>query len=288
MWSFAHTASVFMTIAIAAERYVAIYHPLRYKENQQYRTRKYVSCVVVAALILNLTKFFEFEVGCRTLINTETNIRPTGMYMTVGYVVYNSVILNLILKGMVPITALVWIYTKICIKWKRSRFDQDKYSIRASARDSVARRPSSISIDTLRSTFTMQRKNKDERRQARMAQTFAGVVIMSLISTVPDVAIKIVDLYFIKTTPTPLECCDPPRWYLTFATVRNFLVALNSVINVVIYSLLDKRFRRECGEFFRSCKCRGNETRVQSATMSPMEGTNRFTYSPRRDSEDHS
>ena len=113
---------------------------------------------------------------------------------------------------------------------------------------------------------------------------------MSLISTIPDVAIKIVDLYFITTQKQnekdTLDCGDPPQWYLTFAMGSNFLVALNSVINVVIYSFLDKRFRRECGEFFRSCKCRGKETRVQSATMSPM--MNRFTYSPRRDSDDHS
>ena len=239
-----HTASIFMTMAIALERYVAIHDPHRYRRNQRNRTRRYVAAVTISALSLNITKFFEFEVGCRTMINTTTGITITKMYMTLGYVIYNSIILNLVIKGLIPISVLICIYTKIYAKFKK----QDTSNIRSATNE-----------------------QKRTMRQEKMARTFAGVVIVSLIATIPDVAIKIIDLYFIATSPIPVPCGDPPQWYLNGTKVRNFLVALNSVINIVIYTFLDKKFRKECRQnVLRSCKCNN------ASSMSPIERDSMF------------
>ena len=49
--------SVFVTVSVTIERYLAIVHPL-----QQFRGKKYLLCTpCVAAIVYNIPKFFEFE-----------------------------------------------------------------------------------------------------------------------------------------------------------------------------------------------------------------------------------
>ena len=81
MGNFAHTASIFMTMAIAIERFVAINDPHSYRKNYPYRTTKYVSAVSISAFTLNIIQFFTFEVGC----NTTKLVTPIGLKYTKAY-----------------------------------------------------------------------------------------------------------------------------------------------------------------------------------------------------------
>ena len=62
------TASIFMTVVIAHERYGAIQYPIRHRQSQisaksrRILLTKYISIVLVCALVVNIPKFFEAEV----------------------------------------------------------------------------------------------------------------------------------------------------------------------------------------------------------------------------------
>ena len=71
LWPLGHfviTASTFMTVVIAYERYRAVHHPLVYKRGERYRVLRYVAFVTITAFIFNVTKFFEYEPGTGSAI----------------------------------------------------------------------------------------------------------------------------------------------------------------------------------------------------------------------------
>ena len=66
----AYTGSVFTTIAVAVERYLAVCQPARYhsavrRNKPVWRAVRYAVPVAFLALLLNLGKFFETEVRVR-------------------------------------------------------------------------------------------------------------------------------------------------------------------------------------------------------------------------------
>ena len=246
MGNFAHTASIFMTMAIAIERFVAISDPHGYRKNQRYRTTKYVSAVTISALMLNIIAFFEFEVGCNsTKIPLPVGLTYTKAYRTLGFTIYYSVILNLLFKGLIPTTLLLSVYTKIYAKLKRIHHE----------------RMNSTTNNAIEQRCTVQ--------QEKMARIFAGVVIVYLISAIPHVVVKIIDLFFIATSSFD---ADQPEWYFIGLKLRDFLGMLNSVVNIVIYTLLDKKFGRECRKVLQiGCKCEDNNTPSNTISMTPMK-----------------
>ena len=67
--------SIYMTLIVALERYMAVYNPLDYNRRQQdstsqrYHLINYVPPLILAALLFNLTKFFESKVVYYTVGN---------------------------------------------------------------------------------------------------------------------------------------------------------------------------------------------------------------------------
>ena len=68
LFQIAISASIFMTVAIAWERYIAVHYPLDYNQamNDAHAVRKrvvkYVGPVLALAVAFNATKFFEGDV----------------------------------------------------------------------------------------------------------------------------------------------------------------------------------------------------------------------------------
>ena len=63
----AMTGSIFLTVAIALERYIAVHHPLNYSQTStdgkalRQRMCKYLMPVTILSLLFNVTKFFEAQ-----------------------------------------------------------------------------------------------------------------------------------------------------------------------------------------------------------------------------------
>jgi len=108
------TCSIFMTISISIERYLAIFHPLVYR-NRSYSWN--LSChilpVLGLAVLINAPKFFESEV----VYDEEDNstIMVTDLRKNKNYAVYYQNWTRLFVLGLVPMLLLIFLNVRVFI-----------------------------------------------------------------------------------------------------------------------------------------------------------------------------
>ena len=217
--SFTMTISVFMTVAIAWERYGAINDPYTYKSYQEYRAIKYVSSLTVVALILNCGKFFELQPNkCIERPGFSGVFKLGPIFQNLTYALYyNLVILRVFIAGIIPMTLLIYLYTKIFLK--------------------IQEHNRSMALQNI----TVKNKMMKEHM---MAITFAGVVIASLICTFPGW------LVVVRVLIDGGEAkAENLQYYESVFMVRDIFFTLNSAINIFIYSCFDPSFREELSKF---------------------------------------
>ena len=235
LWPVAHIAvnsSTFMTVVIAYERYMAVHKPLNFKIGRRYRVVRYVTFVIIIDIIINVPKFFEYEPDkCN-------GIRFTKLYVNKIYSVYNIVLHKLLISAFI-MSLLIYFYAKIYHDIRESHTTEARHSVRG--RDS-------LNIATSKESM--------RKKESKQASIFAGVVIACLISHSSDVFVTAAHIiqYVQNTT-------DPPLWFLIALKIRDFLMILNSALNVVIYTCLSKQFRDDFKTAFLTCK-------IQNPTIS--------------------
>ena len=262
MANLTHTASTFMTMVIAVERFVAVNHPHQYRKNRPYGSTKYVCLVTIPAILLNITKWFELQPKSENPEGIQ-KFKFTNMYKSKVYIIYNSVILNLVVKGLIPITVLIYTYAKIYDKVK------ENHIVRVKSRT----KPITNAKKHVISIIVEQKRTK---RQEKMALTFAGVVITYLVCNIPHMCVQILVLASINSimlSPDTLD--DPPLTIRIGLHVRDLFIILNSVANILIYTWLDTNFRQEFRNVFekaiRSYNPGGNHTPSNGIPKTAME-----------------
>ena len=267
--NFAQTASIFMTVVIAVERFMAIHYPLKYKRNKHSRAIKYILSVIICACVLNIAKFFELEGDPDDPTSLDRSwfkgIKTTDLYNNVVYAIYHLVIFKFLITGAIPITVLIYIYAKIYIKFRENHLKREE-------------KPK------IKSCHEVNR-NKRASRQENMARTFAGVVVSSLICNIPEMVVKIIILFFIVKhgAYSPDDSMVSSLWFQIMLQVRDFFVMINSVINIVIYTSLDKKFRQECTQVFQKikgcCGCKEKFRRPMPSVSSTTPVENKTPHS---------
>ena len=233
MRCFAMTSSTFMTVVIATERFIAVCHPLRYKNNRHHRVLKHVTTVTILAMVFTASKFWEYEP------NNCSVIRVTKLYKNNVYIIY-IYIYKFLVTGLIPGIVLVFLYVKIYRAIKASHVMQRRCTLHASAA------ADNESNETMR------------RMENKQAGVYAGVVITFLICNIPDAFVKIV--YIMKTVKST---ADPPQWFLRAIIVRDFFFILNSSINCLIYTCFSNKFRNEIRMVL--CRLTGNDITLASS-----------------------
>jgi len=107
------TSSIFMTISISIERYLAIFHPLVYR-NRSYSWN--LSCHILPVLglsvIINAPKFFESEV---IYDGENSRIGLTEMRFDRNYAVYYQNWTRFLVLGLVPMLLLIFLNVRVFI-----------------------------------------------------------------------------------------------------------------------------------------------------------------------------
>ena len=205
--------SVFMTVVIAYERYMAVRHPLSFNIGRRYRSVRYVTFVIVISIILSVPKFFEFE-------QDDCNgVRFTEMYSNKVYTTYNIVLYALL--PPINISVLTYLYVKIYLDIKESHLTQ----ARQTSQDCLG---SAISRETMR------------KRESKQAGIFAGVVITFIVCRIPDVFVTLVQIINSNNSKT-----EPPLWFLIVFKIRDICFILNSSLNIVVYTCVSRQFRED-------------------------------------------
>jgi hypothetical protein len=120
--------SIYMTVGVAMERYVAVYHPLEYNRRQQDSTSyshhiiTFICPLLVFAALFNISKFFESEVIYYKAGNvTELYLDVTDLRMNDLNVTWYINWARLIVLGLVPSGAISFLNTKIYLAIHRRR-----------------------------------------------------------------------------------------------------------------------------------------------------------------------
>ena len=122
MKNVATTACIFMVVAVAAERYHAICHPMKYKPS----TAFYNGLVAIVAVVVNLPKFTEFQHNFNSFRNDSNQTLPGALdYWTTDlnenptYVIFSSYH-EVAVIGFLPLVCLCFLNYKIYVKIKKS------------------------------------------------------------------------------------------------------------------------------------------------------------------------
>ncbi|XP_077282983.1 FMRFamide receptor-like [Arctopsyche grandis] len=200
----AQTVSVYLTLTVTLERFVAVCHPLRARSLCTYgRARIYVIVIIIFSLIYNLPRFW--EVSCTRYIHHEYNIsvycveasslREQSLYITV-YIHW----LYLVFLYFLPFTSLAIL--NACI-YKQVR----------------------------RANAERQRLSRLQRREIGLATMLLCVVvvfflcnILALVSNILEASYDIIQEPLVKTS--------------------NLLVTINSSVNFIIYVIFGEKFKR--------------------------------------------
>ena len=274
------TASTFMTVAIAHERYLAVRDPMKYSQYmktphaQVRRLRLYLFIVIVISVAFNIPHFIELEVryvevpntnntaldlchqnasskiiasntttdSTEIIENSTTILKPTICYTALGenpyYLDYYRNWSKLMVTGVIPFLLLMFFNTYIyrAIKKNANRRQRLTSSVPPSApqrltslQQSEQDHQSSIKTGKPLSTST---KRKDEEN---LSMVFVGIVTIFLLCHSLKIILNFYDGFRGKVGATSANRIA--------GSFSNFLVVLNSSINMIIYCILNAKFR---------------------------------------------
>lgn len=200
----AQFVTVYLTLTVTLERYIAVCHPLKARSFCTYgRAQVAVVVIVIFAFIYNLPKFFEITVynerhwkyNITVYCVSPTELRSNEIYVTL-YIHW----MYFFIYYMFPFIALVIFNMAIYQRVRKANRD-------------------------------LQQLSRHQRREIGLATMLLCVVVVFLICNIlPLVS---------NAHETFIE--DPPQWMVQFG---NLLVTINSSINFIIYVIFGRKFKR--------------------------------------------
>lgn len=200
----AQFVTVYLTLTVTLERYIAVCHPLKAKSFCTYgRAQVAVLVIVIVAFIYNLPKFWEIEVynerhwkyNITVYCVDPTELRSNEYYVTL-YIHW----MYFFVYYMFPFIALVIFNTAI---YRR---------VRQANRD-------------------LQQLSRHQRREIGLATMLMCVVVVFLICNILPMISNAYETFI----------ADPPQWMVQ---IGNLLVTINSSINFIIYVIFGRKFKR--------------------------------------------
>ncbi|XP_053987232.1 FMRFamide receptor-like [Hylaeus volcanicus] len=213
----AQIATVYLTLTVTLERYIAVCHPLKARSFCTYgRAQLAVLIIVVFSLIYNLPKFWEIvtytEVHWKYNVTVyclyPAELRRNDLYVTL-YVHW----MYFFICYLFPFLALVVFNAAIYLRVRKANRD-------------------------------LQQLSRHQRREIGLATMLLCVVIVFLICNILPLASNIHETFL----------NDPPLWLVQ---TGNLLVTINSSINFIIYVIFGRKFKRIFLKLFCSSKLFG-------------------------------
>ncbi|XP_031844318.1 FMRFamide Receptor [Nomia melanderi] len=213
----AQIATVYLTLTVTLERYIAVCHPLKARSFCTYgRAQLAVLVIVIFSFVYNLPKFWEIdfftEVHWKYNVTVyclyPADLRSNDLYVTL-YVHW----MYFFIYYLFPFLALVVFNAAIYQRVRKANKE-------------------------------LQQLSRHQRREIGLATMLLCVVIVFLICNILPLASNIHETFF----------TDPPLWLVQ---TGNLLVTINSSINFIIYVIFGRKFKRIFLKLFCSSKLFG-------------------------------
>lgn len=284
--NFVLCGSIYVTVALAMERYRAVWRPVEYhnqcKGVNPWRrvATSYLLPVVIFSAVFNIPKFLEVELVVKgalesmtvTVFNETTNqteeierlvevnrtmASPTTLRLDYTYVVLYVNSARLLVQGVIPFLCLSVLNYRIYWVMKRRRQLINRPS-------NTIRNNGCASGNSSNGTTTSQQRKANEAQQAVVL--FIIVLLFFLCHT-PRFVLNVHEFLTLDALRRSIEngCNDVSVWALSGASVSHFLMTLNSSVNFFIYAFTSCTFRgvlKKCVLSFlpKSWRSRGSVT----------------------------
>lgn len=210
----AQFVTVYLTLTVTLERYIAVCHPLKARSFCTYgRAQVAVMVIVIFAFIYNLPKFWEITVyherhwkyNITVYCVFPTELRSNEYYVTL-YIHW----MYFFVYYMFPFIALAIFNMAIYQRVRKANRD-------------------------------LQQLSRHQRREIGLATMLLCVVVVFLICNILPLVSNAHETFI----------ADPPHWMVQFG---NLLVTINSSINFIIYVIFGRKFKRIFLKLFCSSK----------------------------------
>ncbi|XP_014214332.1 FMRFamide receptor [Copidosoma floridanum] len=200
----AQMATVYLTLTVTMERYVAVCHPLKARSLCTYgRARTALALIVLGSVLYNLPKLWEVELSeevhstrnVTIFCIVPTELRENKLYIAI-YVHWSY----FFVYYAFPFVALVIFNVAIYKRVRRANRD-------------------------------LRRLSRHQRREIGLATMLLCVVIVFLVCNVLPLVSNVYENVYV----------NPPAWLIQ---AGNLLVTFNSGVNFVIYVIFGRKFKR--------------------------------------------
>ena len=266
--SFVLVCCMYITVALALERYQAACKPVEYYNKTKGvnpMTRVflyYVLPVIVFSCLMNIPKWFEIElrVYSQPIYRNENVIQsinltfaePTDLRINLIYVVVWANIVTLTVQGIIPLFSLCVLNYRI-------------YLVMRSRRQQISRPRSEIQFESESAGRSLIQKNGIKSQKSKRPQEVAQkkpyeaqqefvlfiIVLCYLIFHSPRFLINLHEFFHLDIIKEIMEGSNDntkggdsfPIWALECTSVSNCLLTLNSSSNFFIYCFMSSKFR---------------------------------------------
>ena len=128
----AFCSSIYMTVAIAVERYLGVCRPFQRLSGSN-SAKKFITLVGILAISLNIPKFFESETiykRSKEDNTTLTSIGVTSLRTNPDYIIYYWMLTRLFITGIIPFILLALLNGKIYLGIRKSKHQVQNFAIR--------------------------------------------------------------------------------------------------------------------------------------------------------------
>jgi len=143
----AQCSSIYMTVAIAVERFIGLCRPFRRLSSRPCPAKAYILPALGISVLLNIPKFFEAETSVSYEINasgeniTNTRIGISDIRIHPSYITYYTMWTRLLATGIFPLAMLAILNTKIYLALRRSKHQLRSMAIRSALPMAILGKP---------------------------------------------------------------------------------------------------------------------------------------------------
>ncbi|TRY64295.1 hypothetical protein TCAL_10256 [Tigriopus californicus] len=255
--------SIFMTVAIAFERYSAVHLPVNYSQSlndahaMKRRLLKYIIPVCILSFLLNVPKFLEAEIKYQKVTMVPTTLSENDQSETLIGLLINPQFQAFYMKPVLSITPLRMhpLYSNYN-NWSRLFvLGIIPFALLVFFNPKVKNKGLYARIRALNAFMPHPNRATSQRRsEDNLAAIFMGIILIFLICHFPRVMMNIHELAIIHRSASCAEA-DRPQfslWSLIMISVSHVFLVLNSATNMIVYCLLSLKFRSECVKILSS------------------------------------